>query len=1083
MCASLSFGRIVVGVAIVWQLVAVIAVRCDAGEARVLKVIDSPGRYQPSPLINDRGEVAVFLAVPSEHPDHGVWVSSQDGTMRQVVRTDSAMPEMPKGATLHLHPHSLQWNDRGQLTFIASWGLQDDYGAGIWQMDLDSKPKMVTERRKPENPTDKLAFQDQLDTVWDLTGQGRSSVFFKVKTHDPGEFEDNPLASIQRLHGRSEYWIRQEGAEPKFVRSVPGDRHDVQASLNSRGDLLEFTRGSQKPRVTLHLIDGPFLNLLDETDAISIGPNSLTVYRIHHASHNVRHEMALVVSAGNQRADVDALLLHDGKQWKPVLYDGPRIEGVPHQPIEMNSRALLNSSGNILFFPQVCHHNKPPTITFIAKDQPPKILVDTSGVAPGMDVPFAIPTVISPQGVDERTVIRSLFENSSPFSAVQFNDQNQFAFIGEVAGRANANPSGIWFGDAATGELNLVVRTGDKRTLPSGETKVIKDLAMDQSGYDGPSARRALNGRGVLTYALQFEDDSIAFVIDDRFAKATSESVATKDSPPVADEKEVERACDDWEQVADQYLTYLESQWADSDQFKLEKLAQELRSEYQDVQRRLALLLSVEEDAEMTPQEYVATVRSLRVRLRELPVIYEALSEWPFYNHPAMRSPAERAYTQASLQLLVDCDLYPALAQRVLAKSQRLNELQQTEIKAAKASGGRIGRGLQPTRAAAFEEPLGTLRPGLLPEFTVSVNPSSEATEIKGPLDEARQPLSQLAAIQIQSNGRLEINRQRWQDATGSMTRDQAKKAAMQLLTRANISHRVLLPREPQIHHMQMLMNRGGGGSPAMDLFLKIQEAMGPHGGSSGGSDGGENVRYSFETERLAGHLRMDEKGLFRLDLNELVAPWRDLRLESQEGRLRIITTSENDVFVLTQASDGEICCVVKSGDQEHIRRAKNFVELYQSQPDFVKKEIIGYLDRLGMGVPPKPEGPEFRAAVLKRLRSGLPAVRLEAEEAIQALSSPEYERRQAAFVTLSKNAELYRTVLEEHLKNNKEVESRVQLERLIAFAQERAGEYGMLIDVFGTLESKSQLEEIKKDANDEERMLIDAQLRQIKGS
>lgn len=1088
MCSFHFLARLMLGVGVVGQLAAVLTDPSVAGEARILKVIKSPGNFQLAPLINDRGDVVVFVNMPLDHPDHGVWMSSSDGTMQQMVRIDTALPEVPKGATLHIDPHSLQWNELGQLTWIGSWNVEGAVCQGIWQIDPESAPKSLVIWRSQPDATSPIPFHDQLNDVWDLTSQDRAAVCFKGTTYDREKVGKHPRLGFPRPNGKSEYWIWRDGSEPQLVRTMPGNHHETRVALNERGDLLEFQFGAPFPPVTLQLLDGPRLELLNSKATVHIGQNEFPILHIHSAVHRVDHGVTLLVSAGKRRPNVVALLQYDGNTWKPLLYDGPPVDGQSNHSIEMNSTVMMNREGSVLVFPHSRSEGKQPTITFIAKNQPPRTLVDTTRPAPGMDAPFAIPIDSSPEDAVERPNVRRFHDHSPPFSAIQFNDRNQIAFIGEVAGSDGAMRSGIWLCDARTGELRLVVRTGEKVTLPSGGAKAIKDLLMVDPDQDAPSASRALNVHGALTYMLVLEDDSIAMVMDDRFATTKPEEDAAPALPPNAvaeDDAEddgedlAERACDEWEQAADEYLEHLEVQWVESDQNKIEKLANELRAEYQDTQRRLAALLVAEGSAEMTPLEYGTTIKSLRNRLRELPVVWQALSEWPFHRSPSPPSPDQKVFVQKSLQLLRDYDLYPAVAERVLAKSQRINEIQQTAIKAAESI-EEMSSFSQVFRASAFQESIGPLNPGLLPDRS---GDSSPASEVKGPLGEVREPLSQLAYLQLSSDGRLNINRQSWLEAAGGTSLADAKKTALELLTRARISQGALLPSEGNEHRLEMHRARTMQASPEADLFMKIQEACSSHGGSRGHSGGGGSATYRFSNDKLAGNMMTTENGLFTLELSELVEPWRNVKLESHDGRLRIINASEDDIFVLTQATDGKIRCVVKSDEVEEVRGAKNFAELYRSDPEFVKKRIVDYLNALGMRAPVKPEGPAFRTAVIRRLQSSVPAVRKAAEEAIQALNSPEYERRQAAFVTLLKNAEIYQPILEEHLKNGLEVESRVQLERVIAFAAEQSGEYGILIKALGTLESASHLDEIRREAKGEERALIDLHLQRIKSS
>ncbi len=1084
---SRSLVQFVFGVGVVWYLAAAIAERCDAGEARIVKVIHAPDEYKSLPIINDRGDV-VFLVADENGTEIGIWMRSSDGTVRHWLRSNSEVPEVPSGVPLQVYPHSLRLNHHGQIAFRGSWRDEDSYGTAIWLLDEDLKPKTVVVERTEAPDTDGLLFGHLNDPLV-LTSRKQPVLFFdSILVNRPGKGEAGRRAFDTMVDQRRSVWARRWDEDPRLVYDESERAADFASAINDRGDFLiapKVSRGRERP-VELRLFDGPRLEIVHPNDSFLVGKQAFSLHHAYRVSLNSNRDVALLADIRADRRVAKALLLYDGGTIKPILYDGAPLEGITSQAIEINSQPDVNEHGNVLFFPTACLYDVPPTILFAGKNQEPKVLVDATSPAPGTTQPFLRPPkAATDTGIDIEGLTGG---KASPFTSVQFNDRDQVAFVGQLAGDATAeNHRGIWFIDTRRNQTHLVVRTGDALNLPSGETKTVSNVLMmndtDRLGL------RALNSRGVLTYALSFKDGSVAFVVDDRFAIASDTDELT-DSLRDVDRSVVEQNCEKWEQLADSYLNFLDEQVRQSDQTKLEQLASGLRGEYSATQRRLESLLSLDEQHELTPQDYVAAVKSLQIRLRELPAIWNALANWKFYQVPAFRSSEEREFIEQTLELLKDYDSYASLSERVKTKSDQLQVLQVSPIRAASVNGRTpwVDSSTQGFRAAVFQEPLGTLARGLLPELPVVTedNDGADTRPIEGPLGEVRQPLSQFAKFAIQADGRLAIDRKSWTEQTGSLVELRAGRLAYKYLKDAHIREQVLMPAEDA----QRPFPRGQDWmhfpevSPGMELFVRIQELTSdPEQSSynSGIGDGTESI--SFETAKLTGRLRIVD-GLFRFQLSEVTAPWRVIEFEAREkDEFRLVVVVEDNCFILSQSPAGAIRCAITKPESALVKTAKNFAELYRTEPEFVKKEIIDYLDRLGMRGPATPEGAAFRAAVVRRLRSRLPGVRQAAEEAIQALNSPEYDHRQAAFLKLSKNAELYQPVLEEYLKNNQEIESRVQLERLVAFAQDQTGEYDALIDAFDSLESKSQLEEIKKDANDEERLLIDAQLRQIKGS
>lgn len=1060
--------------------------RCDAGEARIVKVIEPTKPSQP-PIINDRGDVAFMVKEHEpEHADTGIWLRSADGTVRHWIRSNSPLTEVPEGVPVRLLSHSLRLNHRGQIAFRGFWKDAVRHHTAIWCVDQESKSQTVVKEGADAPDTDGIVF-GQLNDPIEFTSRRYPIVFFHATLRSSVGPDGSPRNSVLGEDERRTIWSRRGNEDPKLVYDASSsDMHAVWA-CNCRGDLL-FARGhsqSEGQLIELHLFEGPRLELIHPTDRFMIGQQAFSIHRVYRSSLNSNRDAAFVADIRAARKSAKALLLHVDGVVKPILYDGAPLPGITRQEIEVNSEPRLHENGNILFFTTARTRDIPAAILFVAKNEPPRVLVDTTQPAPGTAQPF-FERPQTPQGVRGKTFDR---DHTPTFRSVQFNDRDQVAFVGQLGGDATTqNNRGIWFIDARSNQSHLVVRTGEPLKLPTGETKTIADVQMSPGDEQGIGA---LNAHGVLTYALRLEDESIAYVVDDRFASVPGPDAMT-DTRHEVDRTAVEHNCERWEQLADVHLGYLETKRGKSTQVRLEHLASELRGEYSATQRRLASLLSVKERHDLTPQEYVAAVKSLQIRLRELPAIWNALSNWDFYQIPSSRSSEEHEFLVKTVELLKDYDLYDALAERVKAKSDQLRQSQVPAIQAASVNGKTpvIQTSTQGFHAAVFQGSLGTLSRGLLPELPAAKEGQqdvADAKPIEGPLGEVRQPLSQFAKFALQADGRLAIDRKRWTEQTGSLVGLRAGRLAYKYLRDAGLSNKVLMPPDDERRPFPRIADllQYPEVSPAMELFVRIQEITSDpqqSGFTSGAGGGDESI--AFENLKLMGRMRIVADELFRFQLSEVVAPWRLIEFESrQRDQFRLVVVIEDNCFILSQSSDGAIRCVITKPESAVVKTSKNFAELYRKEPDFVENEVIDFLDNLGMKGPAKPKGPAFRAAVMRRLQSRLPGVRQSAEEAIKALSAADYERRQVAFMELSKNAELYRTILQDHLTNSKDVEWRVQLERLVAFAHEQTEEYDALIDALGTLESDSQLAVIRQDATDEERMLIDAQRRRVKSS
>jgi hypothetical protein len=340
----------------------------------------------------------------------------------------------------------------------------------------------------------------------------------------------------------------------------------------------------------------------------------------------------------------------------------------------------------------------------------------------------------------------------------------------------------------------------------------------------------------------------------------------------------------------------------------------------------------------------------------------------------------------------------------------------------------------------------------------------ADANAAESPLNQVREELSAILKLTA-PDGKLALDRESW-------------KAALAEEANATGETPNAAPNVPAGIAMRIR-----GGIPQSDfgkLLAKVQAKCGSRSGGSSMSN--TRSQGSFSGGSLEGYYTNDENFL-DLQLREQgVHPALTLRFHTGDTGtgIQLMDEAGDLVFILNQDADGAISLVHVTADQVIRYKGKSYVALCKDRRDYVEKQLVPLMTRVGVAMPMTAFSAPIRAAILEILK-GKPA---NFAELIAKLDSDKVAERDAATKALSEAFLVCHKELQAALDSpTGSAETKARIQEVLRQNRPRL-EQATVIEAMGLLHDKDLLEEMLKAAKtDADRQALTAALEKAKSS
>jgi hypothetical protein len=826
---------------------------------------------------------------------------------------------------------------------------------------------------------------------------------------------------------------------------------------------------------------GVSVPLIHFEDPIEISQKRRAVLR-GLSSVGINNRRQLVMSA--RLADQDgrnvfsAVLRHDAESGlQPLIFDGMAIPGYDSDKLEGNLVTLINHKESVAVSSRHANPNRVSAILFCRQGDDPLVVAATGQPAPGTNTDFS--NSVDPDRKESM---------ASVFSAVVLNARDQIAFMAPLPSKSGGHAdSGLWVTRPGGRDAELIARTGDAINARPNDQRVIQRLSFAGPSSNEDGAASGMNDRGEVTFTVQFTDGSAAVVASDHLAAERPDIASTSAAANESIQEGLEHYTS-WEKVADARLERLRAEYKQSDFYKLDELARQLKAEYQSVQTDLQQLL--EDHGDLDEISYWTQVTVLRKQAMRLPMLWKALSDWQFQVPPERTAADDREFSLKTAQLLSKYGHHAQIRDQVAAKVQLIESatppplefVPRAEQNAPRRPFGPFGRGVQILKQ--FAGSIGPTVPGLVSTSSLRVAPARVIDD--GPLLGVREQLSRIVKLTFTTEGYLRFDYDHWTEESMGLTEIEIQEEAVRMLEERGISDEVLYS-ERELRRPRELRTRTRGYSDAIPVKLFDQivaTAARQSGGGGGGSGGGGNssrYRRHFSMASMRGMMTGGDDYL-ELTLEELRDAERKLSVEvNKNGRLRIQIESDDSFAMLLQQPNGALRWITGAGADTQVHSATNFAEFYRADTEYVETDVIEFLNAHGIIGPVTRHEPEVMKLVVERLRAQSPDVETTAKEAIAALDADEFEVRQSAFRKLASNTTLYGPALVEASQNEQlSTEPRMRIKRLLQFKAERTKDTATVVDVLKIMDTPRYLRDMMSKVDEDSRRLLLARIEQL---
>ncbi len=204
-----------------------------------------------------------------------------------------------------------------------------------------------------------------------------------------------------------------------------------------------------------------------------------------------------------------------------------------------------------------------------------------------------------------------------------------------------------------------------------------------------------------------------------------------------------------------------------------------------------------------------------------------------------------------------------------------------------------------------------------------------------------------------------------------------------------------------------------------LGMFFNLRSVGGARGGGFGGGSSGRaggriGVNFRFNNSAMSGSIDISDRAL-TLILTELDGPRRNLMLiDDDEGKLKLILSGDDATVIINQKADGKLHITGIIGEQVAIGSAESFPELVDRYPDFERIGVFDLLRHNGIKMPLLVSDTRVKQRVISRLVAMEQIQPAKTEKLFADLDSDDFQVRDAATDTFSKNFETYAELIKE---------------------------------------------------------------------
>lgn len=435
-----------------------------------------------TPALNESGRVAIeaFFVDPRDTVPRGIW-SERIGRLRPVVQDGDDVPGFGT-----FGPDDLYWdfNDAGHVVVSQSDGVLSDRTGAL--QTVATVGRIAPGSNRPFS----LIARSWIDKNGAISFSG----------------------SYNQTHG---FWTDRDGTLRRIITEtdvlpgiMPFGYRGAEMSVTRDGQVVVGVAAekSQPPSITttsLTLVEGNrgWTALVRDGDVAPVPGGAETIAHLHTVASND----AVQLSFPAELVDTDGNVGNDFGVWK---FDG-------------NYRFLARS-GNIVPSRTDSILLRGFTYTYISEVGNVAIqaeISDVDGGAPRSGIlQWKNGELNKVAAVGDEAIGVGAGARFSNVSLLPFNGMDQVAMSGTLAGPGidNSNDRGLWVQDRS-GELQLIVRTGDMLEVAPGDRRTISSFLAGRSGRGDATS---FNVRGQIAFSAKFTDGTSGVFVSDKVSIA-----------------------------------------------------------------------------------------------------------------------------------------------------------------------------------------------------------------------------------------------------------------------------------------------------------------------------------------------------------------------------------------------------------------------------------------------------------------------------------------------------------------------------------------------------------------------------------
>ncbi|MCA9196586.1 MAG: hypothetical protein KDA87_03575 [Planctomycetales bacterium] len=998
----------------------------DADETlSIVKKLET-GAVVEGPGVNSEGDIAFAVSSSSNSDENGIWLSQQGEPAERVARFES-LPGFPTKAT-ELVCECLAFNRRSEVAFVVR-GVGDKISVrGLWFFDSERQLHTVYISKQAFGAEQTEEALWPFDCLIGISDQQPAAVWFRLSKPPSGLFccfvKDKPLESLSGFRS-------------------------LNAELNTRGDLL---CGEQVIRFYQTSVE--VASLIQPIGQAKTKPERFENLVMSDYGH----------LAFRSSPDIGIVTVDPTEGTRVVLNDqqAGRAIGVVHLDI--------NRRGNVVSYPAL-FPNSISSLYFCSPSQVKTIVME------GMSAPETT-------AVFKRAKQNPRSGRDATFPSVTLNNSDQIAFAARLEGKdvSESNDLGVWVADAVSGEQRLLARTSDVVAVGS-QNRTIKDLRLCGRNHISNARIRGLNDAGQVALGMTLDDGSVVIAAYQAFASKPESVRQTR----VTD---ADQALREWLEAADGALARTTAANENSGWRNVTALADSMRREHKHLVSEIDRLTSVVRESDN--RFAAAELKWCQTRQLELEVLWDELWLWPFNTEMQTDTFQNEVWARSYHAMMSKYGDIEHVRTKVSEKYAQIESLQhvvpplapipEKELTLPKP-GLRFdaGRFVSYPRGrnglAMFSHPLGDTSAKILQQDPWHRELGPQDLQ-KGLLHLMKPYIERLVQLDWTAEGSLQWDKTAWQRNQGF---NSSKQAVYQLLRDANVPESILLHPDARNRLQLGLFDVAADQS---DLAQQMRRYLRQRCNVSI-----DNIAEYDSSDLTLHGFRIRDQGTVEIrslgaagrvvtiqELGDAIPTALTIHLQ-ENGLMRIHFDSKDRTVMLNQHPDRRLRLYMSDQDGDVNRQADSLASLYRSEIDLVDQRLLPVLEQIGVRGPVRFGQHEFVQMVAAHLRKE--RVRAEFDNLIVQLQSDAFSARQAALARLDEGITEYWPFIPSTLESNLSFDATQSLQHLVTRI-ESTTQYAAadnLIRALGTLESKSQLLELRPAMPADVQTLIDQRL------